>query len=113
MTKKIALTWDALVCGCWLGPVMLVTTPMTSIHPSSETISKRMSNDARNESKENVVDGDGFAHTRGTGNENAGPPLLLDTTLLSYSLTQSNRPATFPSLHKSVRPLKMFKPQTA
>src|SRR5712671_5495932 len=90
---------------------MLVTTPMTSTHPSNETISKRISRESRNESNENVVDGDGRAHTRGTGNAKAGPPPLLVTTLFSYSLMHSDRPDTLPSLHELVSPAKMFRPR--
>ena len=107
----MALTWDALVCGCIPNPVMLVATPMTSVQPSSETISNRMRRDERKLSNENVVDGDGFAHTRGTGNGNAVPS--SPTTLFVNSFTQSRVPPTEVSLHVFVWPAKMLRPQTA
>jgi hypothetical protein len=89
---------------------MLVATPITSTHPSTETISKRMRSDTQKDSKEKVVDGDGFAHTRGTGNENAP---ASPTTVFSYSLMQSLNPVAFVSLHSFVSPWKMSRPQTA
>jgi len=87
---------------------MLIATDMTSIHPSKETISNRMSKDARNESKLKVVDGAGLSQTRGTGK-----PKELSTMVFGYSLMQSAIPPACRSLQVFIFPAKMLSPQTA
>ena len=68
--KKKALNSAELVRGCWFGPVMLVAALMTSVQPSSETISKRIRSESRKLSKENEVEGEGLDQTLGTGKGN-------------------------------------------
>jgi len=57
---------------------MLVATLMTSVQPSSETISKEDKERSTEIVKENEVEGDGLDQTLGTRKANASePPMAL------------------------------------
>jgi hypothetical protein len=79
---------------------------MTSIQPSRETISKRMSMDWRNESNEYTVEPPmmpGLDHTWG-----ARKPSESSTGVMAFSPKHAEKPEASVSVHENSRPEKMF-----
>ena len=104
--KKMAFHCEALSCDCAPFPTMVIEDDMTSIQPSSETISKRMRTDCRNESNAQTPapSGLGFAHTRGVKK-----PSESSTGDERYSPMQSPIPELEESLQEYRRPEKILR----
>ena len=63
--KKMALCCAASARGCMSRPLMLMALCITSIQPSSDTISKRISKALLKSSNEYMLPSVGFVHARG------------------------------------------------
>ena len=107
MRKNIEFHCSLSFEGWVSGPTMLIAEDMTSIHPSSETISNSIRMAFRNESKDQtVVEAvrPGFDHTLGVKKFKE-----LSTGEFMNSPIQSALPAADPLLQVYSRPAKIFK----